>query len=75
MTALRKRIQTSKNYFWLGVFGKKYIFRIKLKILILNVMLLAKTVFHLKGYTTEMLKTRRDTPQVLEIPQAFSNFY
>ena len=32
----------------------KYIFRIKFKIPILDLMLLPKTVFHLKGYTTVM---------------------
>ena len=33
------------------VFWLKYIFRNKLKILILDLMLLPKTEFHLKGYT------------------------
>ena len=32
--------------------GIKYIFRIKFKIPILDLMLLPKTVFHLKGYIT-----------------------
>ena len=40
-----------KKIFWVRVFCLKYIFRIKFKILILDLMLLPKTVFNLKGYT------------------------
>ena len=36
-------------------FGLKYIFRIKFKIPILDLILLPKTVFHLKGYTTVII--------------------
>ena len=40
-----------KKIFLVRVFWLKYIFRIKLKIPILDLMLLSKAVFHLKGYT------------------------
>ena len=41
-----------KNIFFTRVFCLKFIFQIKFKIPILDLMLLPKTVFHLKGYTT-----------------------
>ena len=40
-----------KKIFLVRVFWLKHIFRIKFKIAILDLMLLPKTVFHLKGYT------------------------
>ena len=40
-----------KKIFLVRVFWLEYIFRIKLKIHILDLMLCQKTVFHLKGYT------------------------
>ena len=40
-----------KKIFLVMVFWLNYIFRIKFKIPIFDLMLLPKTVFHLKGYT------------------------
>ena len=40
-----------KKIFLVSVFPLKYIFLIKFKTPILDLMLLPKTVFHLKGYT------------------------
>ena len=45
-----KKIFLVRVFFWL-----KYIFRINFKIPILDLMLLPKTVFHLKGYTAVRL--------------------
>ena len=44
-----KRIQTSKKYFWFGSFWLKYIFRIKFKIPILDLMLLPKSSIPFEG--------------------------
>ena len=40
-----------QKIFLVRVFWLKFIFRIKFKIPILDLMLLPKTVFHFKGYT------------------------
>ena len=63
--AFMKAYTNFKNIFLVRVFWLKYIFRIKLKIPILDLMLLPKTVFHLKGYTPVMYynhsSVRKDT--------------
>ena len=46
-----------KKNLWLTVFWLKYNFRIKFKIPILDLMLLPKTVFHLKGSTPVVVLT------------------
>ena len=55
--AFMKTYTNFKKIFLVRVFWLKYIFRIKFKILILDLMLLPKTVFHLKGYTPIMFST------------------
>ena len=52
ITAFIKTYTNIKKIFLARVSWLKYIFRIKFKIPILDLMLLPKTVFHLKGYTT-----------------------
>ena len=54
ITAFMKTFTNFKKLFLVRVFWLKYIFQIKFKIPILDLMLLPKTVFHLKGYTTVM---------------------
>ena len=49
--AFMKTYKKLQKIFFVRVFWLKYILRIKFKIPILDLMLLPKTVFHLKGYT------------------------
>ena len=51
ITAFMKTYANFKKIFLVRVFWFKYFFEIKFNIPILDLMLLPKTVFHLKGYT------------------------
>ena len=46
-----------QKIFLVRIYWLKYIFRIKLKFRILDLMLLPKASFHLKGYTTLINQT------------------
>ena len=49
--AFMKTYTNFKKYFWLGLFWLKYIFRIKFKIPILDLMILQKNSVPFEGYT------------------------
>ena len=50
--SIYENVYKLQKIFLIRAFWLNYIFQIKFKIPILDLMLLPKTVFHLKGYTT-----------------------